>query len=117
MELIPSLNSYEARLLDKPSVVGEWCAVCGAPATNRHHVVFKGMGGRSKAIEGRIPLVSLCGMGNTGGCHGLVHSRKLFMDWRDGWVYLLCDEPTKIDDAMRADGWKPLPGWRMEYGR
>lgn len=108
-----SLNAYDRELLGKPSVLTDGCAVCGRPATNEHHVVFKGSGGVSKELERRIPRIKLCGHGNVNGCHGLVHHRRMFFRWRDGWQYRVTGSPMKLDEAMwepDAD-WRPLPGW------
>ena len=58
------------------------CAVCGARATNVHHIVPK-RNGYTFALhnhELRSPLIALCGSGTTG-CHGLFHSGKLKAVW------------------------------------
>lgn len=49
------------------------CVCCGQPSTDRHHRRF-GMGG-SSLPDHHTPqnLVSLCGWGNTSGCHGRAH--------------------------------------------
>lgn len=73
----------ERELLGLPSYVSQYCLCCGDIATNQHHVIQKGMGGRCKAIERLIPTVSLCGFGNASGCHGLAHSGGLRI-WYDG---------------------------------
>ena len=98
------LDKTNEHLLDKPSIVQEVCCVCGARAQNNHHVIVKGMGG-SKLAK-RIPTVSLCGFGNTCGCHGDAHASKLHFDYRDGeWYYLKSDEPIGRIDAMKSDKW------------
>lgn len=99
------INRLNEHLLDAPSIEGDTCCVCGATATNHHHVIPKGMGGSK--LEKRIPTVPLCGMGNTSGCHGLAHSGRLFFDHRDGrWMYYESNEPTTLLAAMNDDeGW------------
>lgn len=90
------------RLLGKPSIETELCPFCGRLATNRHHIVPKGMGGTKS--ERDIPTVTVCGMGNAGGCHGRLHSRDIEMDWDDEarwWVY-------RRPHAMDAS-WRPVP--------
>ena len=66
------------------------CAVCGRPATNVHHVVEKGMGGRQRpyVLDGRYgtyrllpPLFAVCGHGNADGCHGMFHAGLLKARW------------------------------------
>lgn len=98
------LNETNRHLLCKPSLTRAWCVVCGKKATNQHHVIVKGMGGSRYAAQ--IPTVSLCGMGNASGCHGLAHSGKLHFDYRDGWVYLLT-EPCTYQEALGKEGWRP----------
>lgn len=78
-----SMPSDERKLLGLPSYVSPYCLCCGEKATNQHHVIQKGMGGRTKTIEKLIPTVSLCGFGNASGCHGLAHSGHLRI-WHDG---------------------------------
>ena len=98
------INGLNEHLLDKPSIVSERCCVCGALATDNHHVIQKGMGGSK--LEKRIPTVPLCGMGNTSGCHGKAHSGRLFFDYRDEeWYYCELDNPTTLADAYEQSGW------------
>lgn len=99
------INNLNKHLLDAPSIEGDRCVVCGRPATNRHHVVQKGMGGSK--LEKRIPTVPLCGMGNTSGCHGKAHSGRLFFDYRDGrWFLYESKEPTTLMAALEdKEGW------------
>lgn len=55
------------------------CMSCGGPANNRHHRRFKGMGGSSLTDKDSAQnLATLCGSGNTGGCHGRAHTDN---DW------------------------------------
>lgn len=99
------LNELTRPMLGKPSVEGDLCAVCGRPASNRHHVIQKGMGG-SKAD---IPTVPLCGHGNLDGCHGLAHSGMLFFRWNGGWECCITDMPTTYYYALEYGEWGPLP--------
>ncbi len=100
------MNDLDGRMLDKPSIEGHLCAVCGTPCNNRHHVIQKGIGGVSAAVERRIPKVPLCGSGCTGH-HGMVHAKRLHLRYENGeWQYLMTDEPTKYSDALEMGGWK-----------
>jgi len=98
-------------LKGKPSVKSDYCCICGRPATNQHHIVPKGMGGTSNPG----PTISVCGFGNNEneGCHGLLHSGLLFLDWdEDGqcWMYLRAKEPMKDWQAWDRDE-HPLEEW------
>lgn len=52
---------------------GGSCVRCGAPASNRDHRRTRGSGGShgdvSDTINGAAWLLTVCGMGNTSGCH------------------------------------------------
>lgn len=66
-------------------VLGATCAICGAKATNAHHVPQKGFGGgrRRLVLWGRVlrpALISLCGSGTTG-CHGKCHHGLYTIRW------------------------------------
>lgn len=113
-------------MMGRPSVDNEArvCCVCGKPATDKHHIVRRGAGrlvvdGR----EARKPTVRLCGDGNASGCHGLAHANRLHFRWVETictekssgyvttgghWEYLLSDDPTKYQEALGMDGWRPL---------
>ena len=115
---------FRDSLLDAPDAIGwGFCRVCGRPATNRHHIVPKGMGGVPMVVERRIPLIELCGMGNAGGCHGLAHSRLLHFgyDREVGWMYLVTAEPASDAWCWRnmRDGYRPIlkPDGGRVYGR
>ena len=95
------MNLYDSQLMGKPSIKRVYC-ICGKPATNQHHIVFKSRTSKHK----EIPTISLCGMGNTGGCHGKAHSGRLYFRWNDGWEYLRLDEPTRREVAEEMEGWK-----------
>ena len=109
------MRAYDENMLDKPSVIDSEgrCCICGRyGATNKHHAIPKGLGGRSKAIEKRIPLLLLCGHGNIDGCHGAIHQNKLHVRWRDGWeVKRTPQGMRRIDAIMDEEGWEPMRGW------
>ena len=102
------LNDLTASMLDKPSIVTASCCVCGRPATNQHHVIIKGMGGTRH--EKRIPTVSLCGLGNTSGCHKLAHAMRLHFRYTDTWEYIILPKPTNYADALEMEGWRRCYG-------
>ena len=106
-------DNHRDFLMGKPSVKTDFCAVCGRPATNLHHVIPKGMGCRS---DKGIPLIRLCGSGVTG-CHGLAHKGKLHFGWDDdkgGWVYYRTEAPMNDWQCWEQyrELYAPLPGWR-----
>lgn len=103
-----------------------WCAVCGRPHPERHHVVARALGGAAG------PVVQLCGFGSNlldaDGrmlCHGAAEHHYLHFWWCDGtdpdlapavsgrgsrfWAYLLADEPCDDLAALAMPGWRPLP--------
>lgn len=98
------MNEYDKALMDKPSVETELCCICGFRlATNRHHCVPRSRGGSDG------PTVTVCGMGNIEcGCHGLLHSHRAHLRYRDGWEVLLTDAPTKYEKALDMEGWRPI---------
>lgn len=113
-------------MMGKPSIDNEAhaCCVCGTPATNKHHIVKRSSG--KLVRDGREvpkPTVRLCGAGNASGCHGKAHDGMLHFRWvesvrRDNrtgevlvgghWECIETDEPTKYQDALAMDGWRPL---------
>lgn len=111
-------------MMGRPSVTLGHCAVCGrAWPLNRHHVVRRGAGRMwLHGIELAKPTMTLCGSGSTSGCHGLAHQNRLHFRWVDRrpnaadgivsgaghWEYLLCDEPTRYQDALDMDGWRRI---------
>ena len=108
-----ALNRQQRELLDKPSIESDVCAVCGAKATNRHHVLIKGMGGLPKSIESRIPLIPLCGMGNTCGCHKLAHDYAIEFryDERDGlWKWRKTKHGGRWYVCFGQQVWKTFGG-------
>ena len=100
------LNDLTAQLLDKPSIYSPYCAVCGAVAGSKHHVIIKGMGG--SRLEKRIPTIALCGTDNRSGCHGLAHSMRLHFRFREWWECIITDEPCDYQTALGMEGWRAL---------
>ena len=109
------------KLFNKPDcTLIPFCAICGAPARDKHHVIQKGMGGVSAEVEALIPKIRLCGDGNLSGCHGALHQMRLHVYWEDGrddeepgWVFLFTAEPMnhqKCWELNRAS-YLPVPGW------
>lgn len=75
------------------------------------------------SIDNEAHACCVCGAGNASGCHGKAHDGMLHFRWvesvrrdnRTGEVlvggHLECietDEPTKYQDALAMDGWRPL---------
>lgn len=123
-----TLDELLLPLMDGYSVETPWCAVCGAHGPlNRHHIVRRGAGELYRAgVKVPKPTITLCGMGNASGCHGLAHANRLHFRWVETrqrysrhhfdaltvagghWEYLLTDEPVKYQRALEMDGWRPL---------
>lgn len=86
------------------------CAICGTTSPlNEHHIVRRGAG---KLIgkdgrERQKPTITLCGSGTTG-CHGLAHQMRLHFRWKDGWEYLITQEPTDYWSALEQSGWRRI---------
>ncbi len=102
-----AMNGYQKRLMDKPSIENAdgLCAFCGRPAGSRHHIVPRSQGGETG------PTVMVCGRGNESGCHGLLHSGRLHLDWdgaRACWVYKHVPSPMKFERARRLPSWLPV---------
>lgn len=111
--MIANRGEYRNALYDRPSVTDcDGCAVCGRLHTQKHHVIEKGAGGVTSAIDRRIPLVRLCAS-----CHSMVHDkRRLHLQWSDGrggWLYWF--SPNAMDDelawALHAEKYRLMPGW------
>lgn len=128
MALVSTLPEFLRPLMDGVSVKLDHCAICGRTyPLNQHHIVRRGAGKLYR--DGREvpkPTITLCGSGNTGGCHGLAHQNKLHFRWvrkdehfnrpagqgAGHWEYILLDDPTPYLAALEMDGWRPLPKWR-----
>ena len=96
------MNEYQKHIMTMESIDTLLCPFCGQVATNKHHIVPRSQGG------GKGPTVTVCGNGNTSGCHGDFHKHKLHLYVHEGrWVYYRSEEPVKFDKAL-AD----VTGWR-----
>ena len=62
------MSHEDKQLLQGKDLLPPWCVICGRTdgGLNGHHVVPRSRGGKDG------PRVSLCGFGNTSGCHKLV---------------------------------------------
>lgn len=56
------MNRYQEAMMALPSIESAVCPFCGRPASNRHHIVPRGQGGKDG------PTVTVCGFGNAAGC-------------------------------------------------
>lgn len=108
------------------------CAVCGrAGRTEAHHMVKRSAGELFDRNGRKLPkpTIDLCGFGNNLSdadgityCHGLAHAGMLHFRALDTYgakdecgpkcygsrlEYLVTDQPTKYQDALEQDGWKP----------
>lgn len=114
-------------LMLAPTIRKQHCVVCGRPANNMHHVVWRSWGELHDCHGRKLkkPMVPLCGMGNASGCHKKAHERRVHFRWMPkvlngdfGQPYVVpgaghvefieFDEPTQYVDAIDADGWRPL---------
>lgn len=88
------------------------CVICGARATNSHHVPAVGVGGGNGQFQlgGMVlkpALIALCGSGTTG-CHGRAHQGILQFRWvwdteeyaRDWWNGKLLEEYRPHDERL-----------------
>lgn len=85
------------------------CEGCGEYAPlNRHHRRFRGRGGKT-TVEN---LALLCGMGNTGGCHGRAHGVDPPAGWAISQYERLTDDliPFKAFDGL---SWLTTDGRRV----
>lgn len=97
------MNELQRKLMDKPPIERPYCPFCGKPWTERHHIIPRSQGGTSG------PTVTVCGNGNTSGCHKLLHDHVLHLDFRSGrWVYLRTIRPMKYQDALELKGWRKI---------
>lgn len=102
-------------LLEAPTITLPHCAVCGRVYhLNQHHPIRRSAGNLI-GWDGRKahkPTITLCGNGNTEGCHGLAHQNRLFFEWDGkGWLYLLTKEPVSHSAALSMQGWRPIRIW------
>lgn len=96
------MNALDEALMEGPSIERPWCAFCGRRATQRHHIVPRSRGGKDG------PTVTVCGFGNSSGCHGKLHDHRLHLRWVGRWEYLETERPTKYQDALDMEGWEPI---------
>ena len=90
---------------------GQHCMVCKRRGIlNNHHAVPRSAGELyQRGVKQKKPLITLCGSGNTSGCHGKAHQGLLHFDFRDGmWWFLMLDEPVDRLTALDMDGWEPI---------
>lgn len=108
------------RLVDERD--GRLCVRCGRPASNRHHREPIGAGGtsgaRAERIHGAEWLLTLCGEGNTSGCHKWVDDQRQealrhgYVISRNGLVADAARRPVLTVVGWRlfpAGGGKPVP--------
>lgn len=123
-------------MMGKPSIRSNRCVICGQPATNQHHVVKRSAGKWVRdGIELKKPTMSLCGMGNASGCHGLAHAGRLHFRWavtrtvpksskEEGlaaalvgghWEAKLTNQPCTYQQALaNEEGWHRISGKDVE---
>lgn len=123
-----TVPEYLKPLMGRPSLdrADGRCVWCGAPATDRHHIVKRSQGRWVRdGVEVRKPTVRLCGSGNASGCHGKAHAGLLHFRWKQAeydklrqlmetspglpghWEGLETKEPC---DTLTA--WGKTRGWR-----
>lgn len=98
------MNEYQKAMMSLPSIESAICPFCGKPAAERHHIVPRSQGGT------KGPTITVCGFGNTSGCHGLLHSHHLHLkpDGKGWWQWIRTPKSTKYDTALKMSGWKPV---------
>lgn len=98
-------------LYDLPSLKLSRCAVCGRTwPLNQHHVIRRSDGQvYEDGKKLRKPTITLCGSGNTSGCHGKAHGHRLHFRNHEGrWQYLETDEPLAEWKAVDMEGWSDV---------
>ena len=124
MARVTTLSDELVPLMDGTSITAPYCVVCGRTGVlNQHHVVRRGAGRLFRdGVEVPKPTLTLCGMGNASGCHGLAHQNRLHFRWArvtgmsdasyafgsGHWEYLVTDVPTKYHEALKMNGWRPI---------
>jgi len=86
---------------------GGRCVRCGAPANNRDHRRTRGSGGtRAETINLPSNLLTLCGMGNTSGCHQWKDEHRADA-LRDGYALPLNgpDVDAQLVPVRTRSGW------------
>lgn len=102
-------------LMLSDSIKLDHCAVCGATGhLEHHHMVPRSAGNLyyKGATKINKPTITLCGFGNTAGCHGLAHAHKLFFRKNpiDGEIeFTITEKPCKYYKIVDVDEiWKKL---------
>lgn len=97
-------------LMESESVKLPYCAVCGSHGhLEQHHMVPRSAGNLYRdGVRLEKPTITLCGMGNTSGCHGLAHAHRLHFRYAGRLEYLITDKPVKRYKALEMDGWKAI---------
>ena len=138
MSGVDTLPELYRPLMDGASMLTRWCVVCGRThPLNRHHVVKRSAGKLYRGgVELPKPVLTLCGSGNAGGCHGKAHAGLLHFRWVSRqaynagkgmfwvgmaplgghWEYLETDAPVKYQDALEMDGWRRLAEPGEDWG-
>lgn len=99
------MNKWQEQLMHAPSLILTRCPFCGRTATNNHHIVPRSQGGTAG------PMISVCGMGNASGCHGLLHQHKLHLRYdfeRKRWQFIYTPKSTKWETALKMSGWQDI---------
>lgn len=134
---VDTLPAYLRPLMEGCSIRQGRCVVCGKTwPLNQHHVVYRSSGKMFKnGVEVPKPTLTLCGNGNTGGCHGKAHHHTLHFRWvpekiidrsfayqtkkhpvtvnGGHWEYMFTDEPVPEFDALQIEeGWRPINDMR-----
>lgn len=97
-------------LMQAPSIISHSCVICGATyPLNQHHIVPRSAGNLFDSNGNKMPkpTVTLCGSGNTGGCHGMAHSGRLHFRYVDSLEYIIT-EPCDRLSALSLDGWRSV---------
>ncbi len=74
------------------------CEGCGKTVdTQLHHRLYKGRGGRGTVVNG----ISLCGLGNAAGCHGIAHTAE---GEARGWSVRSGYDPAEVPALVFVNG-------------
>lgn len=128
MAKVDTLPEYLKPLMAGCSIKKTYCAVCGATyPLNQHHIVRRGAGKMYRnGKELPKPTITLCGSGNTSGCHGKAHAQRLHFRWVPAnaernstirsfgtfgaghWEWLETEPMKEFEAQQIEEGWKPL---------